>query len=72
MKQSEQRRKDRYSGMRTGSRQQKYAGCEYVVVSGKNKLRLLTDVEIDELQAHVERLKNPGLQMKPKFRRSVV
>lgn len=64
--------KDRYSGMRSGSRQKKYADCQYVVVSGKNKLRLLTDVEIDELQAHVERLKKPTIHVKQAFRRSIV
>lgn len=71
MKQSE-RVKDRFSGMRCGSKQKKYADCQYVTISGKNKVRVLTDVEIEEVRAHIERLKNPGLQVTPQYRRSIV
>jgi len=72
MKHSGERRKNYYAGMRSNrNRNNKYAGCEYREIWG-GTARLLTDVEIEELQAHIERLKNPSLQVDPVVRRSVV
>jgi hypothetical protein len=59
-------RKSEYPGLRTnGNRRKKYESCEYREIWG-GTARLLTDVEIDELQAHIERLRNPTFHGKPK------
>jgi hypothetical protein len=49
----------------------KYGDCEYVVVYGST-VRQLTKFEIDELQAHIERLRNPTIHVKQTYRRSIV
>lgn len=65
-------KKNEYAGMRSnGNHRKKYAGCDYREIWG-GTARLLTAVEIEELQAHVERLKNPTIHVKQTFRRSIV
>lgn len=66
------RKKNRYTGMRSGSRPTKYADCEYVSVCKNNKVRLLTPVEVDEFRAHIQRLIDPSLRTRPVMRRSIV
>lgn len=64
--------KNRFNGMRSGSRPTKYADCEYVSVCKNNKVRMLTPAEIDEFKAHIQRLIDPSLRTVPVMRRSVV
>lgn len=62
--------KNSYAGMMSRQRQ-KYADCKYVEVFGKNRVRLLSPIEIDEFKARINQIIDPSLRVMSKFRRSV-
>lgn len=61
-----------YAGLRTNrSRRHKYDGCEHSKSRGIT-VRLLTLAEIDEFKAHIQRIIDPSLRSRSKFRKAVV
>jgi hypothetical protein len=65
MKQSE------YFGLQHRGRRKKYEDCEYMQLGRGNPVRRLSDAEIDEFKAHMNRLCNRQLRTRAPLRKNV-
>lgn len=65
-------RVSQYPGLRNNRRRRaKYEGCRVVSMQGSD-VRALSQQEIEEFKAHINRIIDPSLRTSPKFRRSIV